>query len=232
MSRGWIAWLSLLGSSLASGVVAASNPWTQPAAPLAPGRTGPALEIADSTSRVALPAIPSFAVPTWAGGLHNPLELLIVGDRLRGTRVRVGGYVTWIYDCTAALAQPGKTRAQIQKRIDGDPSLCERPKFYLGDARDTPPDRSLWVVDVPRPPNKLERERLPAAELARWPAVPRLAVGAYVEVTGTFALRSPHDEANSDGLIVYEAIDTLKAGPPEAGKSWRRIAKKSNYSDK
>jgi tetratricopeptide (TPR) repeat protein len=71
------------------------------------------------------------------------------------------------------------------------------------------------VVDVPRRPFKLEQERLPAEELARWPAVPRLAVGAYVEVTGKFALRSPHDEANSDGLVVYEAIDTTKTAPPE-----------------
>ena len=48
----------------------------------------------------------------------------------------------------------------------------------------------------------------------RWPAVPKLAVGAYVEVTGTLALRSPHNETNSDGLIVYEAIDTTKTAPP------------------
>src|SRR5690606_16746188 len=76
--------------------------------------------------------------------------------------------------------------------------------------RDTPHERALWVVDVPRPPNKLEKERLPKEELRAWPKVPKYKLGDYVVVTGTFALQSPHSERNSDGLLVFEAIEPAK----------------------
>lgn len=227
MSRRWLAcvqrrsglsWLAVATAlaSPAGPARAASGPSAQRTGPVAPGRTGPALEVSGSTTLLALPAVPGFTIPTWPGDLHGPLELVVAGNRLRGQRLRVGGYITWIYDCAAALGEPGQPRAQIQRRIDADPALCERPKFYLGDTRDAPPERSVSVVDVPRPPSRRARARLPAAELARWPAVPRLTVGAYVEVTGTFAFRSPHGEVSSDGLIVYEAIDTTRTPPGAA----------------
>ncbi|HEX7840348.1 MAG TPA: hypothetical protein VF469_22875, partial [Kofleriaceae bacterium] len=146
MSRGWLACALFLGSSAAA---AGTDPWAQPTGPVAPGRTGPALEVSGITAKLALPEIPSFALPTWAGGIHHPLELLVAGGPLRGKKLRVGGYVTWISDCL---------------------SPCKRSRFALGDAPDTPPDRGLWVVGVP--------------------AVPRLAAGAYVEVTGALAIRS------------------------------------------
>lgn len=193
---------------------ATPNPWPQPRQVPA-GPPGPALEISGNRTRVALPRVPSFAVPSW-DGVHSPRELRTAGERLRGRRVTVGGYITWIYDCAASLARRGVTPAQIQRQIDADPSLCERPKFYLGDAPNTPLDASLWVVDVPRLPYRIERERLPADELARWPAVPRLAVGAYVEVTGTLALESAHRERSVDGLVIFDAIDTGKSAPPRA----------------
>ena len=172
----------------------------------------PAPEVSDEAARVDLPAVPRFALPSLPDGLHSPSEVLIAGHALRDTRIRVAGYITWIYDCAAALAAPKTTRAQIQRMIEGDPSLCERHKFYLGDTRKTPKDRALWVVDVPRRPFKVEKEHLPAEQLANWPAVPRLAVGAHVVVTGTFALASPHLERNSDGLLVYEAIEFPRTG--------------------
>ena len=57
----------------------------------------------------------------------------------------------------------------VQKMIEDDPTKCERPKFYIGDTPDTPVEKSLWVVDVPRPYNKLELERLPRDELRNPP---------------------------------------------------------------
>lgn len=218
MRRGWLCLLSsgavVTTLAMAGSAAAAPNPWPQPR-PLPAGPPGPAPEIARNTAPPALPAVPAFAVRSW-DGVHAPRELRVAGAQLRGTRVTVGGYITWIYDCAGALDRPGATRAQIQREIDADPSQCERPKFYLGDARDTPQEQSLWVVDVPRPPFRRERDTLTAEELARWPAVPRLVVGAYVEVTGAFALASPHRERNPEGLVVFEAIDTTKAGPPPA----------------
>jgi hypothetical protein len=124
--------------------------------------------------------------------------------------------------------------------IDEDPTKCERPKFYIGDAADTPPEKSLWVVDVPRPYNKLELERLPKDELRNPPpdkcnpktdpkksVCPPYQVGDQVEITGTWRLSSPHSERNSDGLLVYKRMKNVtqswespeietKPGAPEA----------------
>ena len=169
---------------------------------------GPQPEVAPH-GKLDLPAVPGFELAPAEPGFHAPRELRVRGKRLLGTELKVKGYVTWIYDCPAALAagNPKATRAQILVAIDKDPTLCERPKLYLGDSKTTPRDVALWVVDVPRPPNKLERVHLPKAELAAWPAVPRVAVGDYVVVTGTWEIRSPHGEHNTDGLIVYKAVE-------------------------
>src|SRR5262249_52878526 len=128
------------------------------------------------------------------------------------TNLKVGGYVTWIYDCVADNLKPGKTRAQVQATIDDDPTLCERPKFHLGATRDAADEVTLGVVCLPRPPNKLEPSHLPKDELAKRPPVPKLAVGDYVIVSGKFDTSSPHSERNSDGLLVYAALDHAK--PP------------------
>jgi tetratricopeptide (TPR) repeat protein len=206
MSRGWFAAAVLL---VPGALAAAPNPWAQPGPAAPQGAPGPTPEISGNPAPVALPAVPSFAVPAPTGEVHTPFELLAAGERLRGTRVKVGGYVTWIYDCAAVLAAPGKTAAQIQQPIDRDPPRCERPKLTIGDTPSTPPDRSLWVVDVPRALNQLEWH-LPTGELVQ---VGGIAVGDHVEVTGTLAIRSPHREVNSAGLIVYEAIVTAPPAP-------------------
>jgi tetratricopeptide (TPR) repeat protein len=166
-----------------------------------------------------LPAIPSFELPASEPGFTSVRELRVAGTKRLDTDVKVRGYVIWIYDCLTDVAKRGESRAKTQKRIDSDPTICERKKLYLGDSKDASRDKALWVVDVPRPPNKLERERLPKAELKAWPKVPTLKVGQYVTVTGKFALRSPHSEANSDGLVVFAAIEPAKPALPMAPAS-------------
>lgn len=166
---------------------------------------------------IELPAVPSFELPATEPGFYNPRFLRLRGKQLLDTQIKVKGYVIWIYDCLSDARSGKETRAQTQRRIDADPTLCQRPKLYLGEARDTPRDRGLWVVDVPRPPNQLEKERLPKEQLAAWPAVPRYKVGDYVIVTGTFAIESPHRESNSDGLLVYQGIE--RARPPRSKRS-------------
>jgi tetratricopeptide (TPR) repeat protein len=175
---------------------------------------------------VTLPPIPAFAVPEMAAGIHSVRELRVAGRDLLGTKVRVAGYVTWIYDCIADLRRPGQSRAQVQRRIDEDPTVCERLKLYLGDTRDTPPDRALWVVDVPRPYNKLELARIAKVDRTpenypdrcepdskrRGPSCFALAVGDYVVLDGAFAIVSPHSESNSDGLLVWASVQ--RATPP------------------
>ena len=73
------------------------------------------------------------------------------------------GVITWVYNCATDVRRPGESDRQVHARIDLDPTLCERPKFYVGDTHDTPADQSLWVVDVPRDYNKLELSRLSKA---------------------------------------------------------------------
>jgi tetratricopeptide (TPR) repeat protein len=186
----------------------------------------PAAEHNDSPTKITLPAVPAFEVPVAPAGTHGVRELFALGKPLRGSELQVSGYVTWIYDCVTALQKPKQTRAKTQKMIDDDPTLCERAKFYVGDARDTPPERSLWVVDVPRPFNKLEVTRIKKADRTtaafpdrcepdpklKGPFCVPLAVGDYVTLTGTFSQASPHSERNSDGLIVFRSVAVSK--PP------------------
>ena len=136
--------------------------------------------------------------------------------------------MTWAYDCKTALRQPGMTDKDVQKMIDEDPTKCERAKFYIGDAADTPAEKSMWVVDVPRPYNKLELETMkpkaqeedlhepdgePKCDAKKKDICPPYEVGDQVEITGTWKLSSPHSERNSDGLLVYKKMKNVT-------KSW------------
>lgn len=199
--------------------------WTSPSAAQGRGAleaddlAGPAPELAASgaaPAKLDVPALPSFALPPVEPGLLSARELQVRGKRKLGAEVKVAGYVTWIYDCAAALAakNPKAKRAAIQKAIDADPTKCELPKLALADAKGTPRDASISVVEVPRPPNKLERQRLPKDALASWPAVPKVAVGDYVVVTGQWTTRAPRGDADSAGLLVYAAL--APATPPSA----------------
>jgi len=183
---------------------------------------GPEAEVHKTTVKVDLPAVPAFDLPAApADGSRAVKELRVKGKKLLDTDVVVKGYVTWAYDCATALREPGMDEAAVQKIIDDDPTKCERPKFYVGDAPDTPAEKSLWVVDVPRPYNKLEMKRLKAKErTAPDRCEPNekdpkknicgpYAVGDEVVITGTFKTSSPHSERNSDGLLVYKKMKNI-----------------------
>jgi len=188
-----------------------------PAAKLVPDDLpGPQLEVPSHPAKVDLPAVPAFELPATEPGFHSPRELRVHGQPVLGSEIKVKGYVTWSYDCAAALAagNPKATRAQILVSIDTNPALCEAPKFYLGDAKDTARDSSIWVVDVPRAPNKLERQRLPKDQINAWPAVPKITVGDHVVATGTWALQSPRGEHHSNGLLIYKAVERTPPTPP------------------
>jgi len=168
---------------------------------------GPQPEVAKaSATKLDVPAAPGFALPATEPGFYGPSALRVHGKAVLGTQIKVKGYVTSIYDCATELAgaNPRATRAQILAAIDKDPALCERPKVFLGDAKGASRDASIWVVDVPAPPRAV-RDR-PVRDERVAPA-PRLAVGDYVVVTGTWAIQSPHAEHNTDGLLVYQALD-------------------------
>lgn len=196
------------------GVFALVFAWMAPAG--AQPLQGPAAEVRPG-DRLDVPKVPSFDLAVPGDPYRGVHELRVMGKKLLDTEIQVKGYVIWVYDCVTALSRPGMSRAKIQKSIDDDPTQCERKKFYLGDKKTSPPEQGLWVVDVPRPPNKLERERLPKEEIKNWPKVPQYKVGDYVVVTGRFALSSPHAERNSDGLLVFKSL--ARAKPTKATKT-------------
>ena len=183
----------------------------------------PPAQVVHAMVKVDLP-IPSFELPPpRADGSHTPRELRVHGGKLLDSKVTVHGFVTFAYDCVKAVRKRGESDRDVKKRIEMDPTLCERPKFYIGDTKTTPADKSLWVVDVPRPYNKLELERISRADRdipgrcepdEKDPAkkiCPPYKVGDEVIVTGDFKLSSPHAERNSDGLLVYETMANATA---------------------
>jgi hypothetical protein len=171
---------------------------------------GPQAEVNAHNLKLNLPAVPTFEIPRpYPDGSHSVKEMRVKGKKLLDGEVTVKGYVTWAYDCATSLRTPAMTDKDVQKLIEEQPDKCERPKFYLGDTPDTPLEKSAWVVDVPRAPNKLEVERLPKEEIKAWPAVPPYKVGDEIVVTGDWRLASPHSERNSEGLLVYKSLNNV-----------------------
>lgn len=186
---------------------------------------GPAAEVQKGATdlKLNLPPVPAFDLPPApSDGSHSVKEMRVKGRKLLETDITVKGVITWAYDCPTAIRQPGMSDKELRKLIEDDPSKCERPKFYLGDTADTPPEKSMWVVEVPRPYYAIELKRLPRDELRNPPhdrcdprADPRKSncppyqIGDEVEVTGTWKLSSPHSEHNSDGLLVYKRMKNI-----------------------
>jgi hypothetical protein len=180
-----------------------------------PGCKGDQLRGADAevkphTIKVTMPAVPSFDVPKAnADGSHSVKEMRVQGYRYLKTDVALKGYVVWTYDCVTAIRQPNEADDAVKKRIEENPTLCRRPAFYIGDAPDTPVERAAWVVEVPRPYTKLEKDRLPKEEIEKWPAVPPYKVGDEVVVHGQWNTASPHGESNTEGLLVYSMMKNV-----------------------
>jgi tetratricopeptide (TPR) repeat protein len=175
----------------------------------------PRPEIATREPSVALPAVPGFELPPPEPGFHRPRELRVRGAALLGTEIKAKGYITSIYDCAAALvaANPQTPRRDVLASLRRDGTLCERLWFYLGDSAGAARDASIWVVDVPRRSAEAMREEVSNEEFARSLALPRIALGDYVVVTGRWARRGSHDHA-ARGLLVYRRLD--HAAPPPA----------------
>lgn len=193
---------------------------------------GPKAEVQKSEGKMNLPAVPAFDLPpAGADGSHSVKELRVKGKKLLDSDVTVKGYVTWAYDCATELRTPAMTDADVQKIIDETPDKCQRAKFYIGDAADTPAEKSLWVVDVPRPYNKSEMKNMkpkdrvepdkcePNPKDPSKSICPPYKVGDQVEVTGKFGLSSNHGDNNSDGLLMYGKMKNITEpyeSPPPA----------------
>jgi hypothetical protein len=166
-------------------------------------------------AHVELPPTPRFALPRADDGFVALRTLRVRHDAFLGRQVRVEAYVTWIYDCVAdVMTRKRLERAAAVRAIDGAPSLCRRPTFYLGETPGETGPRGTWVIDVPRPPNAFERKVLSREELEKWPPVPVVQLGDRVFVRGEFAVRGPHGDTNSDGLLIYRDVQHVPSSTP------------------
>jgi hypothetical protein len=185
----------------------------------------PPAEVTKPDIKLDLPPVPAFDLPAQpTDGSHTIKEVRVKGKKLLESEITVHGFITWAYDCPTAVRKPNEADKDLQKRLDDDPTLCERAKFYIGDTKDTPAEKSLWVTDVPRPYNKLEMERIkkPERNFGTYPdrcepnekdpkkaICPPYTVGDEVTITGPFKVSSPHSERNSDGLLVYKKMKNI-----------------------
>jgi hypothetical protein len=168
---------------------------------------GPQPDIVKADIKVDLPGVPAFDLPAVSSdGSHSVKEMRVRGRKLLDTDVSIRGFVTWAYDCGTAIKQAGWTDLDVEKAINDDPTKCQRPKFYLGDSADTSAEKSIWVVDVPRAPLKVEIANLPKEEIKNWPPVPPYKVGDEIIVTGKWSQSSAHSERNIEGLMVYTKL--------------------------
>ena len=187
-------------------------------------------EVGKPGVKVELPAVPNFELPASGPDSHSVKELRVKGRKLLDSEVTVKGVITWAYDCATSIRKEGESDKDVQKRIDDDPTLCERPRFIIGDAADTPVEKSMWVVDLPRYYNKLELERIKKQDrtFANHPDLcepkedpkkdfcPPYKVGDVVTITADLKLSSPKSWRNSDGLLVYKKMkNETQNWPPD-----------------
>ena len=174
------------------------------------GPKGADSEVKESKIQLDLPAVPTFDMPSaHPDGTHSVREMRLKGRKLFETEVEIKGFITWIYSCEAELLTPEMTPKDVAKLIAENPDKCNRPHFFIGDTADTPPDKSLWVVENPRKLRKDERKKLTRAEIKALPPVPVLDVGDEVVVKGTWDQKSPMGFFNSDGLLVFKEVNNL-----------------------
>ncbi|KAB2903891.1 MAG: hypothetical protein F9K40_07040 [Kofleriaceae bacterium] len=171
---------------------------------------GAQAEVQPHKIKVTMPTVPSFEVPKpHPDGSHTVKEMRVQGNRYIKETLSIKGYIVWQYDCATAIRQPDEDDAAVAKRIEENPTLCRRPAFYLGDTPDTPVERAVWVVEVPREMTKQEKKNLPKEMVDTWPAVPPYKVGDEVVATGQWMHASPHGESNTDGLLVYQSFNNI-----------------------
>lgn len=173
---------------------------------------GPKPEVVQTAVKLDLPEVPAFDIPApHPDGTHTAREMRLKSAKLLNTEVQIKGFVTWIYDCVAELQGPDDDVKEIRQKILEDPTVCQRPHFFLGDTPDTSGERSVWVVEVPRKLRSDELRLLSRQERANLPDVPDIDIGDEVVVTGLWNRESPAGFANSDGLLIYKDLENLSA---------------------
>ena len=190
-------------------------------------RKGPAPEVAETEIKLDLPAPPEFQEPKpLADGSHSVTEMRLRSGKFVDQQVKVTGFVTFHYDLKVCARELGEkmvtadptlcdgkkdivecTAKVGDKAVVETPDKCDRPNFYLGDSPNASYEKSIWVVDVPRPLREDEkRDRMLVEEFKKKPPPPELTLGQKVTVEGKWTIKSESGFANSDGLLVYGGL--------------------------
>jgi hypothetical protein len=181
-------------------------------------------EVAETQIKLDLPAPPDFPEPKpYPDGSHSVTEMRLKGQKLLDQQIKITGFVVFKYDLETCAQDVGEkmvkqdpklcdgkkdaidcTKKVGQKAVAESPDQCDRPYFYLADTPNASFEKSLWVVEVPRPLREDEK-RDPALVEAfkKAPPPPQISVGQKLTVSGTWAIKSPQGFGNSDGLLVY-----------------------------
>ncbi len=188
--------------------------------------TGPKPEVEETQIKLDLPAPPEFVEPkTNPDGTHSVTEMRLKSSKMLDQEVKVTGYVTLTYDLSVCAREEGEklvkqdpglcagkkdaldcTMKVGQKAVTESPDRCTRPYFYLADTPNASFEKSIWVVEVPRPLRDDEKRDPARVEAFKaGPQPPTLKVGDKVTVTGTWTIKSPSGFGHSDGLLVYAA---------------------------
>jgi hypothetical protein len=187
----------------------------------------PKAEVAETEIKLDLPAPPDFPDPKpYADGSHSVTEMRLKGQKFLEQNVKITGFVVYKYDLDECAAEEGDKKVkqdpkvcegkkdiaactkEIGKKIVADsPNVCDRPYFYLADTANASFEKSLWVVDVPRPLRDDEkRDPSRVEEFKKGPPPPQIGVGQKVTVDGQWSLKSRTGFGNSDGLLVYAGL--------------------------
>jgi len=188
---------------------------------------GPKPEVAETDVKLDLPPPPEFKEPKpYPDGSHSVTEMRLKGQKLLDQQVKVTGFVTFQYDLKVCAREVGEKKVQAdpklcavakdiiectakvgEKVVAEAPDQCDRPYFYLGDSPNASFEKSIWVVEVPRPLREDEkRDPMLVASFKQGPQPPEISVGQKVTVEGKWAIKSPSGFGNSDGLLVYQAL--------------------------
>ena len=188
------------------------------------GGSAPRPEVEETQIKLDLPAPPEFVEPKpYPDGSHSVTEMRLKGPKFLEQQVKITGYVVFKYDLETCAREVGEKLVQKdaklcegkkdvidctlkvgQKSVADSPDQCDRPYFYLADAPNASFEKSIWIVEVPRPLRDDEKRDPQLVEaFKKGPPVPQLTVGEKLTVTGTWAIKSPQGFGNSDGLLVY-----------------------------
>ncbi len=165
-------------------------------------------EVKMTDIKLDMPKIPDLTLPKSDGDTKTVKEMRLLGRSLLKTEVKIKGFITWIYSCAEAEGT-GMTPKEIKKMLADHPEKCDRPSFRMGDTADTPSEKGVWVVNVPRKLRKDERKGYTSKELKALPKVPVIEVGDEVIVTGKWEQSSLNGFTRTEGLLVYGDLQSI-----------------------